>query len=42
MNTPDDLPTVSMANTKKELLEAYEATKKRFKGLNKDSILVVA
>jgi chromosome segregation ATPase len=36
MNTPDDLPTVSMANTKKELLEAYEATKKRFEGLNKD------
>lgn len=31
-----DLPTVSMANTKKELLDAYEAAKKRFDSLNKD------
>ncbi|MEA3231892.1 MAG: hypothetical protein U9Q05_09085 [Thermodesulfobacteriota bacterium] len=36
MNDQTDLPIVSMTNTKKELLETYEAAKKRFKNLNKD------
>jgi len=36
MTDPTDVPNVSMANTKKELLEAYEAAKKRFDSLNKD------
>lgn len=36
MTDPTDIPNVSMANTKKELLEAYEAAKKRFDRLNKD------
>jgi chromosome segregation ATPase len=31
-----DIPNVSMANTKKELLEAYEGAKKRFESLSKD------
>ena len=36
MNDQIDLPTVSMANTKKELLDAYEEAKKRFENLGKD------
>jgi chromosome segregation ATPase len=36
MNDQIDLPTVSMANTKKELLDAYEEAKKRFDNLGKD------
>ncbi len=36
MTDPTDIPNVSMANTKKELLEAYEAAKKRFDSLDKD------
>lgn len=36
MTQPTDLPNVSMANTKKELLEAYEAAKKQFDRVNKD------
>ena len=36
MTDSTDVPNVSMANTKKELLEAYEAAKKRFDSLNKD------
>jgi hypothetical protein len=36
MNDQPDLPTVSMANTKKELLDAYEEAKKRFDSLSKD------
>ena len=36
MNDQIDLPAVSMANTKKELLDAYEQAKKRFDSLNKD------
>ena len=35
MTDPTDIPNVSMANTKKELLEAYEAAKKRLDSLNK-------
>lgn len=36
MNSQIDLPAVSMANTKKELLDAYEEAKQRFESLNKD------
>ena len=36
MNDHIDLPAVSMANTKKELLDAYEEAKKRFESLSKD------
>ena len=36
MSERADLPNVSMANTKKELLEAYEDAKKRFESLSKD------
>lgn len=36
MNDQADLPAVSMANTKKELLEAYEIAKKRFESQSKD------
>lgn len=36
MNDQSELPAVSMANTKKELLDAYEIAKKRFDSLNKD------
>lgn len=36
MNDQIDLPDVSMANTKKELLDAYEEAKKRFDSLSKD------
>lgn len=36
MNDQIELPAVSMANTKKELLDAYEEAKKRFDSLNKD------
>jgi len=36
MNDQIDLPAVSMANTKKELLDAYEQAKKQFDSLNKD------
>lgn len=36
MTAKEELPAVSMANTKKELLEAYEAAKKRHHHLNKD------
>lgn len=36
MTDQTELPTVSMANTKKELLEAYETAKQRFEDLNKD------
>lgn len=31
-----DIPNVSMANTKKELMEAYEAAKERLEDLNRD------
>jgi chromosome segregation ATPase len=36
MTDQTDLPNVSMANTKKELLEAYETAKKRFDSQSKD------
>ncbi|MBC2712096.1 MAG: hypothetical protein HGJ94_14270, partial [Desulfosarcina sp.] len=36
MTDQTELPDVSMANTKKELLEAYEAAKKHFESFNKD------
>ncbi|MGD9309431.1 MAG: hypothetical protein PVG51_09850 [Desulfosarcina sp.] len=36
MTDSNDLPSVSMANTKKELLEAYQSAKKRFDRLSKD------
>lgn len=36
MTDQADLPAVSMANTKKELLEAYEIAKKRFENQSKD------
>jgi hypothetical protein len=36
MNDQADLPAVSMANTKKELLEAYEIAKKRVENQSKD------
>ena len=36
MNDQADLPAISMANTKKELLEAYEIAKKRFESQSKD------
>jgi hypothetical protein len=36
MTDPTNIPNVSMANTKKELLEAYEAAKKRLNRLNKN------
>jgi chromosome segregation ATPase len=36
MNDQIDLPPVSMANTKKELLAAYEEAKTRFESLSKD------
>ena len=36
MDNQKDLPAVSMANTKKELLDAYEEAKKRFESLSKD------
>lgn len=36
MTDKKDLPNVSMANTKKELLEAYEEAKTRFEHLSKD------
>ena len=36
MTDQADLPAVSMANTKKELLEAYETAKKRFDSQSKD------
>lgn len=36
MTDPADLPSVSMANTKKELLEAYEIAKKHFDSQSKD------
>jgi hypothetical protein len=36
MTDQSDLPSVSMANTKKELLEAYEAAKQRFENMSKD------
>ncbi len=36
MTEKTDLPNVSMANTKKELLEAYEGAKRRFDNLSKD------
>ena len=36
MTEKTDLPSVSMANTKKELLEAYEESKERFESLSKD------
>ena len=36
MTDQSELPSVSMTNTKKELLEAYERAKKRFDRLNKD------
>ena len=36
MSEKTDLPNVSMANTKKELLDAYEGAKKRFESLSKD------
>jgi chromosome segregation ATPase len=36
MSDQTEIPSVSMSNTKKELLEAYEAAKQRLKGLNKN------
>jgi septal ring factor EnvC (AmiA/AmiB activator) len=36
MTDQADLPAISMANTKKELLEAYEIAKKRFESQSKD------
>ena len=36
MTEKTDLPNVSMTNTKKELLEAYEVAKKHFDGVNKE------
>ena len=36
MSENTDLPNVSMANTKKELLEAYEEAKEQFESLSKD------
>ena len=36
MTEKTDLPNVSMANTKKELLEAYEGAKRRFDSMSKD------
>jgi predicted nucleic acid-binding Zn-ribbon protein len=36
MNDQTELPSVSMANTKKELLEAYETAKAHFEHLSKD------
>jgi chromosome segregation ATPase len=36
MNNQNELPAVSMANTKKELLDAYEEAKKCFENLSKD------
>jgi chromosome segregation ATPase len=36
MTEKTDLPNVSMTNTKKELLEAYEEAKERFESLSKD------
>ncbi len=36
MTEKTDLPNVSMTNTKKELLEAYEETKAQFENLSKD------
>ena len=36
MTDQNDLPNVSMANTKKELLDAYDAAKKRFRNMSKD------
>ena len=36
MTEKTDLPNISMANTKKELLEAYEEAKERFESLSKD------
>ncbi len=36
MTEKTDLPNVSMANTKKELLEAYEAAKEHLESLSKD------
>jgi predicted nucleic acid-binding Zn-ribbon protein len=36
MSEKTDLPNVSMANTKKELLEAYEEAKEQFESLSKD------
>ena len=36
MDTASDVPSVSMANTKKELLEAYEAAKEALKAKEKD------
>ena len=36
MTDQTEIPNVSMANTKKELLEAYESAKKRFDRVNKD------
>jgi chromosome segregation ATPase len=36
MTDQADLPNVSMANTKKELLDAYEIAKKRFESQSKD------
>ena len=36
MTEKTDLPNVSMTNTKKELLEAYEEAKERFESMSKD------
>jgi len=36
MTEKTDLPNISMANTKKELLEAYEEAKEHFESLSKD------
>ena len=36
MTEQTDSPPVSMSNTKKEMLEAYQAIKKRFQGQEKD------
>ena len=36
MTEKTDLPNVSMTNTKKELLEAYEEAKEQFETLSKD------
>lgn len=36
MTEQADIPNVSMANTKKELLEAYDAAKERLEDLNRD------
>ena len=36
MSEKTDLPNVSMTNTKKELLEAYEGAKEQFESLSRD------